>query len=353
MAFDEEKAQKELQEELNKIDFAGGLEEGPSPTPAPEPKEPATEPEPTPEPDAKPEPTPQDAAPAPAEPKEPAAEGELTPEPGQQEPAAEESKAIPDSHYRAAMHMGYTPEEIGALYDANPDLALKTLAKAYEAVNSTSKQLAELGRHARQMQEAQPVAAPAAQPSRKEALLKQLKEKYEDDPIIDVLGELIPDQAPAQRPSPAAPPQPQSAWSVEQEIAQRQQINTFFTANEMDVYDDLYGKTSQAGTWDNLTPGQFAMRREVCNRAQNILDGAALAGMQVSTAEALERAHLEVAAPYAEQIVRNRIIKSTQKRAAGVTLKPSGSKTPPPAAGTYNKEQATKEFSAEIKKVFG
>lgn len=301
--------------------------------------EPAAKSEPTPEP----EPEPQDAAPAE---ETPAATDDPTPEPEAEEPAADEPKAIPDSHYRAALHMGYTPEEIGTLYDANPDLALKTVAKAYETVNAATKQLAELGRQSRQLRE-QPPQAPAA-PSRREALLKQLKEKYEDDPIIDVLGELIPDTAPA-RPQPVAQPAYQPP-SVDQEIAVRQQINTFFTADEMDVYGDLYGTTSQAGDWSNLTPGQKANRIEVCNRAQNILDGAAMTGMQISTAEALERAHLEVAAPMAEQFVRERIIKSAQKRAAGVTLKPSGSKTP--AATGYNKDQAIKEIGAELRKVF-
>jgi hypothetical protein len=109
----------------------------------------------------------------------------------------------------------------------------------------------------------------------------------------------------------------------------------------MDVYGDFYGKVGQTGAWDTLTPGQKANRIEVCNRAQMILDGAAMTGMQMSAAEALERAHLEVAAPMAEEIVRERIVKSVQKRAAGVTLKPSGSKTPAPTG--YNKEQAIAE----------
>jgi hypothetical protein len=347
--FDNDKAVEELQKTIDSIDFAGGPE--PSPTPAAEPKEPAATPTPTPEPEAKPEPKPQDAAPAPDEPKEPAGKEEpATPESGEPRPA-DEPKAIPDSHYRAALHMGWKPEDIGELYDKSPEVALKTLAKCYEQVNATSKQLGELGQRARQMRE-QPAAPAAPQPSRKEAVMKKLKEEYEDNPIIDLLGELIPDQAqptPRQAPESPAPQAP----TVDQEIAIRQQINTFFTADEMDVFQDFYGATSQAGDWSLLTPGQRANRIEVCNRAQNILDGATMAGMQVSTAEAMERAHLEVTAPIAEQFVRERIVKSAQKRAAGVTLKPSGSKTPAPAAGQYNKEEAVKEMGAELKKVLG
>ncbi|MEN6333486.1 MAG: hypothetical protein ABFE01_04445, partial [Phycisphaerales bacterium] len=144
----------ELQTEIDKIDFEGGLDE--SPTPAPAPVEPAAKSEPTSEPEVKPEPEPQDAVPTKAKPKELTATDDPTPEPKTDEPAAEETKAIPDSHYRAALHMGYTPEEIGALYDANPDLALKTVAKAYESVNAVSRQLGELGQRARQIREQPP-----------------------------------------------------------------------------------------------------------------------------------------------------------------------------------------------------
>jgi hypothetical protein len=251
--------------------------------------------------------------------------------------------------------MGWTAEEVGALYDQNPDLALKTLAKCHEQVNAASKQLGELGQRARQLKD-QPPAAPAPQASRKEAVMKKLKEKYEDDPIIDLIGELIPDAVPVPeirgfKPQPAEPVADQQA-EIERQVAVRQQINVFFAADEMDTYGEFYGKTTQTGDWQNLTPGQRANRIEVCNRAQAILDGAAFSGMQMGAAEAMERAHLEVTAPLAEQFVRERIVKSVQKRAKGITLKPSGSKTPAPT-GEYNRNQAVREMGAELKKVFG
>lgn len=349
--FDQNKATNELQKMIDSIDFAGGLEETSTPVKAP--SVPAASSESTSEPEAQPEPEPQDATKDQPKPEEPTDKtGDATPAIGGDKPA-DDLKVIPDSHFRAALHMGWKPEDIGELYDKSPEVALKTLAKCYEQVNATSRQLGELGQRSRQLREQPPQQPQTQQPSRKDTLLKKLKEKYEDDPIIDVLGELIPDQVsmpeqPRQRQSEPryAPP------SVDQEIAVRQQINTFFTADEMDIYGDFYGTTSQTGGWDTLTPGQRANRLEVCNRAQNILDGAAMAGMQVSTAEALERAHLEVTAPIAEQFVRERIVKSAQKRAAGVVLKPSGTKTPK-QSGVYNKEQAIKNVSAEISKVFG
>jgi len=77
------------------------------------------------------------------------------------------------------------------------------------------------------------------------------------------------------------------------DMATRQQINNFFSAADMAAYDDFYGKTTgQYEDWSHLTPGQKANRIEVCERAQLILDGGAVSGTEMSTAEALERAHL-------------------------------------------------------------
>ena len=348
-----DKLAQELAAEIDKIDFDGGL--------APAGVTPAAS---TPEPVKPAEPAAEPVTPTPVEPKvdetpvEPAGVPAATPAAKPAEPAddkgADTSPAIPDSHYRAALHMGMKAEEVGELYDQNPALALKTLAKCYEMVNASSKQLGELGQRARQLRD-QPPAAPVVIPNRKEAVLKELKKKYEDDPIIDLIGELIPDTVPVPeikgfRPQPATP-DPQV--EIERQVAVRQEINNFFGADEMNVYDDFYGKVPQTGDWQSLTPGQRANRIEVCNRAQNILDGAAFSGMQLSAAEAMERAHLEVAAPISAEIVRERIVKSITKRAAGVTLKPSGSKTPAPAAGAYSKETAIQEVGVELRKVFG
>lgn len=321
------------------------LDAEPTPEPA---EEPAGEPDPTPEPEPEPAEEPQDEP-------ETAGEDDPTPEPEEpEEPAGEdETVAIPDSHYRAAVHMGMTAEEIAELVDKDPAVATKTLAKCYEMVNASSRQLGELGQRMRKMQE-----APAAQPQAKEdPRIAKLREKYEDDPIVDLVAELL-----NERQQPAAPPAQEPAQSptrsVDEEIAVRQQITTFFADPDMEAYEDFYGPAknsegSLVGTWDHLTPGQRANRLEMLNRAQLILDGAEAAGMNLSAAEAMERAHLEVAAPMTERIVRERIKSAVVKRAKGATLRPSGTKTPPPTGGQYSQQEHEKEVGAMIKDIFG
>jgi hypothetical protein len=283
-----------------------------------------------------------------AEPAELTGDESPTPDEPEDEPAGDddETPAVPDSHFRAAIHMGYTPEEISELYEANPDLALKTLAKCHETVNAASRQLGELGQAVRRAKQAPAATATPEAKSRKAETLAKLKERYEDDPIIDILGELIPDApAPRQAPEPTPMEQPMGR-TLDEEVAVRQQIEAFFADPNMEAYDEFYGK-------GELTPGQRANRIAMLDQAQLLLDGAEAAGMKMAATEAMEKAHLMVAAPIAEQIVREKIKAAVVKRAKGVTLKPSASKSPLPKGAKYDEEKHKQEVAAELKSIFG
>jgi hypothetical protein len=223
--------------------------------------------------------------------------------------------------------------------------------------NAASRQLGELGQALRKAKES---AAPATPPgeSKRAKAIKAIKEKYADDPMVDVLIELLPPETPVTpAPTPAVTtPAPQR--SIDEEIAVRQQISTFFADPDLEAYGDFYGPAkgpdgSAISTWDHLTPGQKANRLEMLGRAQLILDGAEATGMKISAAEAMERAHLEVSAPIATQIVREQIKASVTKRAKGVTLKPSAGKTPPPKGGKYDEQKHIQEVASELKTIFG
>ena len=338
---------QELQVAIDAIDWAGGpgLETPAPATPEATPVEPAAAEDPTltvPK-----EETPKETI---AEPE--AATPETPAEPTAEEPPAKETPAIPDSHYRAALHANWTAEEIGKLMDTDPDLALKTFAKLHESYNASSKQLGELGQKMRQLKDKETAGAPT--PSQAPAVdewEKKLREKYEDDPIVELVIEQRRELK--QKREPVESPRSDPQRDIETEIAQRQQINQFFAGDEMSVFKDHYGKTGSTENWQNLTPAQIQHRKEVCDQAQIILDGAAMAGLQISSAEALERAHVQLTAPMAAQFVRDRIVQSVQKRAKGVTLKPSSSKTPEPTGGTYNKTKAIETVANLQKKIFG
>ena len=338
----EAKAVEDMTTAIDEIDFDGGIAlagEPATPTPEPDDNEPEADGDPTPDP----------------EPEDEPADGEADPDPDpdDDDDAEEADKpALSDSHYRAAQRMGMTAEEISGLYDASPALAIKTIAKCHEMVNAESKRLGDLGRAAQKAQATPEPAPQPVQPSSKVAdLITKVKDHYgDDDPMAEVLTTLLKDRP---QPQPVAEPQVPTR-SVEDEIASRQQIGTFFGSPDLEPYTELYGANeSVMGNWDHLTPGQKANRIEVCNRAQLVLYGAAAAGMEMGTAEALERAHFEIAAPMAEQVVRNRISKSAKKREKGVTLRPSGQRSSERSGGEHNKKEATADMGQALKAVFG
>jgi len=349
MAFDETKAVNELQAEIDKIDFDGGSDPvAEAPASTPDPKDvPVLEDDTasTPEPEEPEGDTPAD------EPEPEEDDGDST----QAEPEGgkDEKPALIDSHYRAAQRMGMKPEEISELYDTSPALAAKTLAKCYEMVNAESQRLGKLGIAQQKAEQAK--ATPAAQPQTDDSvskLIAKVKDHYgDDDPMAEVLTELLKDRRPAPQPQPKQQESDIPARTVDEEIAARQQINTFFADPDLSAYEELYGKNESAlGDWSHLTPGQRANRVEVCNRAQMILYGAAAAGYEMGTAEALERAHMEIAAPMAEQIVRTRIAKSAKRREKGVTLVPGG-KRAPVEGGKHDHKQAVAEVAAYMKNI--
>ena len=53
---------------------------------------------------------------------------------------------LPDAYYRAAIHQGWTPDEIKEFFEANPELAIKTLAKNHESTNKLNSEFARMGR---------------------------------------------------------------------------------------------------------------------------------------------------------------------------------------------------------------
>ncbi|MBW2604702.1 MAG: hypothetical protein JRE28_10380 [Deltaproteobacteria bacterium] len=330
----------EVQAAIDKIDFDGDTalpEEPGTPTPEPVVTEPEADGDPTPEPEPEP------------------GEADPDPDPDSDDDAEEADKpALSDSHYRAAQRMGMTAEEISELYDSSPALAIKTIARCYDMVNAESKRLGELGRAAQKVQDKPEPAPQPTQPDSKVAdLINKVQEHYgDDDPMAEVLTTLLKDRQAAPQPEPVAEPQV-PARSVDEEIASRQQIGTFFGSPDLEAYVELYGENeSVLGGWGHLTPGQKANRVEVCNRAQMLLYGAAAAGQEMGTAEALERAHLEIAAPMAEQVVRSRITKSAVRRMKGITLRPSGQRPSERSGGEHNHKEAVVEMGQALSSVF-
>jgi len=329
-------------------EMQGKLEDSSIPQP-PEPPAESSEPtpisEPVSEPEPKPEPTSEpadDGGPTPIEPDGTAAE------PSQGKPA------IPDNYYRAAIHIGYKPEQISKLYDTDAEGTLEFLKQNYEAVNNLSKQFANLGRTANELRQKQAATqqVQTQQPvvQKPELDMKKLREQYEDDPFgatIEAIKVLTvkPEQPPAVEPV-AQVIQPDRV-AFEEQAAALQQLHQFFETEDMEVYKDFYGSVPMENMfdWRSLPSGQLANRQALVNLADQIIAGHELQGKQISTAEGLQLAHLVITEPIREQVVREQIVSSVKKRNKGITLKPSGSgvtagSITPQSQGAKSEEQA-------------
>lgn len=290
--------------------------------------------------------------------KKAAVEDDPTPEDADDTPAddATDDKtkpAIPDNHYRAAVHQGWKPEDIKELYDSNPELALKTLKKLHEDTNKVSQVFAQKGRLAAQKQaqpqnQQQPPQVPPVQSQPVD--MEKLKERYEDDPF-GAMAELIKatvgqKSQPQQQQQVVQPTQTQDENARFAEyVANQKAVSEFFNDDDMTEYNGIYGAEK-----DGLLPGHEANRQAVLETADAIIDGMKLEGRDISVSDALMRAHLIVSAPVTEQVVRNKLVKSAKKREKGMTLRPSKSSSPAPKniKGQKSEEQRTSDAQARL-----
>jgi len=330
---------------------------GDEPTPEPEP---GGDPEPTPEADPEPEadPTPEGepAGEAKDEDGEPAGEGE--PEGG--EPAGGEH-ALTEAEMRAAIHSGWTEEDIKDLVEANPALAKRTCATALTNTNNLSAQFSELGKVAKA-----PATGDAAVPEPKKIApldLSALEAEFGEEPgVLSVMKQLAAQNydlqvAQADRKAEAAMQKAEAredAATMAEDSAVSQQITTFFTDPKMSVYGDFYGITpNDDTTWGSLTKDQTDQRMAVVDQAALIHAGATSQGQEMSIPKALELAHLSISTPVQEQVIRKKISTQLKTRAKGITLKP-GTGTKIVATGEKPTGPQLEALTAQrLKKCFG
>ncbi|KKM16190.1 hypothetical protein LCGC14_1688330 [marine sediment metagenome] len=255
---------------------------------------------------------------------------------------SDETPPISDAYRRAAIHRGWTDEEVDELYKSNPELCEKTLAKVHEEVNRASKDFAAIGRGIKEQatkaeQIVQPAVQPVApvQPVAAAIDLTKLRDRYgADDPMITVV-EAMQQRAVAAEQATATlkaeleqqrteQPQQVSAAVERERQALGQQINTFFNDEAAKLYNDFYGTVEKGANWnDTLIPGQVANRWAVVEMADQIFAGAESLGRAIEFEEAMQLAHMSVSAPMKERVVREQITKDVTKRSKSLTLKPS------------------------------
>jgi len=307
------------EKELDKV--FGESNPGPEPEPKPEPtpdKESESEPEPDPQSKIEPEPEPE---------SEPDKAGEQKSEP---EPESADKTGLSKAEIRAAIHLGWTEDEVNELAQANPELAKKTCAKALESTNNLSKKFSELGK-AKSVTKTE-VTEPVKKVDKKPIDFSVLEQEYENDPIVGVLkqvveqNESLANELQSLRTSGPSVDSKIEQAKVAEDAAISQQIDAFFKKPEISEYSETYGDVGKdAHDWDNLTQAQLRKRWELVEEANYILIGSESVGVKMPIDEAFERAHLKVTEDVREKVIRNKIKAGVVKRAKSLTLEPTNS----------------------------
>jgi len=204
---------------------------------------------------------------------------------------------------RAAIHQGWTDDDIERALNADAEGAMKTFKKMHESTNKLSAKFAQLGQNTLNQQIEQQ-NAPAHPTNEFEEELKAVKEEHGEDSATYKAMKKMADKA-----SSAVPAQEVRQQQVEIPEESKAQvlksIDQFMSDEDITMDGEFYGRTDE-----NLTPIQTMHRRELFNLADKIRTGAMVQGEDMSVLEALEFAHMAITAP----VMEDKAVKKTQKK---------------------------------------
>jgi hypothetical protein len=305
------------------------------------------DPEPDPEPAAEPEPGNEaDPEPTPAEAGEPEPPTPQVSDPAESEPAEGDNEVvIPEHLHRAATHFGWKPEKIKKLWEFDEDVAKDTLNKLHEDMINVSNDFAQQGRAAKELQkqkaelEQNAVQSVPQQPAKPKNFvdIEKAKEEFGDgaaaiiDQLQTALLGVISQPTPAKQPDVNVVQQRDNVATTEQSLALVQQLAYWHANPVRKKFDEFYGagvdgRGRPVLTSDHVTMEQRQNRERLVDKADDIHAGIHLRGGRTTITECLDLAHDILTVDLQKQMIRKDIMKSAKKRAAGVTLRPSGKK---------------------------
>ena len=250
---------------------------------------------------------------------------------------------LPDAYYRAAIHQGWKPDEIKEFFEANPELAIRTLAKNHESTNKLNSEFARMGRI---KPEDKKVADTKTATETVSVDVDAIKEQYGDDSAIVKFAETIiakldniPEQQVVER-----------VDNTPHDDPMRATVDKFFTDPVLKPYEDFYGTGKDTA---KITQEQHGNRFSMLQMAEDIVIGSQAHGRNITVEAAMEAAHLLVSEPVREKAVRAELKATVKKRAKGVTLKPAKSKAAKTVTdGKLSQKQMEAKVQARLNKIY-
>jgi hypothetical protein len=276
-------------------------------------------------------------------------------------PAAAETPSestLPAAYVRTAKSRGWTDQEVTDFAKANPDLAMKTFERMHESRTKEINEWAELGRKARQTSgdvpssaatQTAPAPAPLSSPSGLQPInVQEMVQKYGNEDLIKELA------GPVNAAIAVLGPIVQDAMTAREQTKRVQQetlgktVQGFFTSKDLAPYADAYGKDVAT-----LTSQQIEMRGKVLETADALIAGAAFQGRTLSVQDALTLAHDSVSSGMKENIIRDKIRSTVQKRGRGLTLKPTATGRPAQGGPPRDKAELLSRTEDRLARAFG
>ena len=235
--------------------------------------------------------------------------------------------SLPDAYYRAAVHQGWEPDEIKEFFEADPEKALKTLAKIHESTNKITTEFARLGRvNLKSVDKDKTADFQTATEANAAAGvdIAAIKEQYGDDSAVVKAFEVMQSKLDAVViPHTDSNSVQNDANQQVDDPAVKVMVDKFFIDPALKPYVDFYGAGKDAA---KLTKEQTGNRWSMLEMADNIIIGSQAQGRNITAEEAMEMAHLLVSEPVREKALRVELSTKVKKRAKGVTLRPAKSK---------------------------
>ena len=311
---------------------------------------------------AVPEEEPEGSTPESEDDSEPKGDGQAEPEekPDGSIPEAEKKDGdveIPDAYVRAAIHQKWSQKDVDELVESNPELARRTFENCYNSVVQASRDFSEIGRAKIELDRQQVTKQTVTEAVDQEdpnttALIAKLEKEYPDDPLIDVVIAGL-----KSKPKPVQQSVSQQQQGYETATARHnaatnaaidQRVNSFFDADNMELYNKFYGQLELGQIPEDLSNGQQRNRLAVLQEAEFIMAGHGVRGQKIEVEQALERAHLIVTEPIRTQVIRDSLKATATKRKKSMTLRPSESKRSSDSMTDSSKPRNRKELENAI-----
>lgn len=264
---------------------------------------------------------------------------------------------LPENYRRAAIHQGWTEDEVTDFFKSNPEQAVKTFEKIYNSTNYITEQTAALGRIAQAEQKRktdEELKTAQSKPKFRDAI-EVLKKKYgEDDPALVEMMEIIAQQNEELHNTISSLKGKEQPQMSESDKKIWDTITGFFNDPNIAVYEPFYGKSDKDGQWGRtLTGEQHQNRMKVLEKADQIVAGAKLQGKDMKYEDALLQAHFVVSDKVRGNVARQDLIQKIKARNNGLTVKSAGTKTIEPPDEVKSVEKAEKTAAKGLKKLFG